>query len=242
MRDADFLGMAAEAVLFFVPFLFALCFHEFAHGWVARRKGDRTAELMGRLTLNPLAHADPIGTFALPLIALFANVPLFGWAKPVPVDARNFKNPRQDMFWVAAAGPLSNVLLAIVGSLILAGLFVWWPGVAEESPGALRGMLRESPAAFAAYKMTLAFLQINIVLAIFNLIPIHPLDGAKVLARFLPARVNRWLEDNEQFLATGLLLVMVLGGLAVLKYPVAIARHSLEALAAAIAHAIGGGA
>ena len=102
---------------FFVPFLFALCFHEFAHGLVARMRGDRTAEIMGRLTLNPLAHADPIGTVLLPIIGFFTHAPLFGWAKPVPVDERNFKNPKADMFCVAAAGPLSNLFLAACAAI-----------------------------------------------------------------------------------------------------------------------------
>ena len=94
----------------FVPFLFALCAHEYAHGLVAKWRGDNTAQALGRLTLNPLAHADPIGTFVLPLAAIIFNVPIFfGWAKPVPVDARQLKNPRTDMFWIALAGPGSNI-------------------------------------------------------------------------------------------------------------------------------------
>lgn len=98
----------------FIPFLFALSFHEFAHGWVAKKRGDRTAEQLGRLTLNPFAHADLVGTFILPLMGILSGWAMFGWAKPVPVNPRNLKDPKNDMFWVAAAGPLSNFLLAVV--------------------------------------------------------------------------------------------------------------------------------
>jgi Zn-dependent protease len=114
----NFVEIGHKLALFYVPFLFALCFHEFAHGWIAKTRGDNTAELMGRLTLNPMAHADMIGTFALPIMAIVFSVPIFfGWAKPVPVNIRNLKNPRVDMFWIALAGPASNILLAVLGLL-----------------------------------------------------------------------------------------------------------------------------
>src|SRR4051794_8394875 len=106
-QNINMVEKAFQAFEYFVPFLFALCFHEFAHGWVAKMRGDRTAEIMGRLTLNPLAHADMIGTVILPLASILTGIPFFGWAKPVPVDERNLKNPRIDMFWIAFAGPLS---------------------------------------------------------------------------------------------------------------------------------------
>ena len=116
----DIVAIGGKLALFFVPFLFALCFHEFAHGLVAKWRGDNTAERLGRLTLNPLAHADPIGTFLLPIASIVFSIPLFfGWAKPVPVDERNLKNVRTDMFWIALAGPLSNILLAFVSTGIL---------------------------------------------------------------------------------------------------------------------------
>ena len=235
MRNLDLLGLVADAALFFVPFLFALCFHEFAHGWVARLKGDRTAEQMGRLTLNPMAHADLVGTIILPLAALMTHLPLFGWAKPVPVDPRNFKNPKTDMFWVAAAGPLSNVLLAFVGALLLAAVFVAAPEALDATPLQFASFRARSPGLFGAMKMLYMFLQINLVLALFNLIPIAPLDGSKVLARFLPYRVNRWLEEKEQILAIGLLVLVVLGGLTVLQAPVHAGVNALEGLSRAIA-------
>src|SRR5580658_5489953 len=99
----------------FIPFLFALCVHEYAHGFVANKLGDPTAKMMGRLTLNPMAHADPIGTVVLPVMAILFGAPFFGWAKPVPVNSRNLKHEKRDMCWIAAAGPGSNVIMAFIG-------------------------------------------------------------------------------------------------------------------------------
>ena len=115
----DIAAAIPKLAMFFPAFLFALCFHEYAHGWMAKKFGDDTAEHMGRLTMNPIAHADVIGTIVLPIFAIVTGAPLFGWAKPVPVNPRNLKNPKTDMFWVAFAGPLSNVLLAVVGAVIM---------------------------------------------------------------------------------------------------------------------------
>ncbi|MEK7358682.1 MAG: site-2 protease family protein, partial [Bdellovibrionota bacterium] len=173
---------------FFIPFLFALCFHEYAHGIVAKMRGDRTAETMGRLTLNPFAHADMLGTFLLPIVSLLTNVPLFGWAKPVPVDERNLKNPRVDMFWIAAAGPLSNLLLAFIASFALV-FYMRTAGVAIAS-GDIGPMTIQ--------EILVKFVTVNVYLAVFNMIPLHPLDGGKVLARFLPNDINRKLEDMQQ--------------------------------------------
>src|SRR3954469_19503462 len=105
------MAILPKIALYFIPFLLALCAHEYAHGWVANKLGDPTARLMGRLTLNPLAHADIIGTFMLPILAIITGGPFFGWAKPVPVNDRNLKNRRLGMFWVALAGPASNMIL-----------------------------------------------------------------------------------------------------------------------------------
>src|SRR6185436_15011255 len=111
----DILEISVRVAIIYIPFLFALCFHEFAHGWVAKMRGDNTAEQLGRLTLNPIAHADLIGTFILPVSAIVFGIPIFfGWAKPVPVNIRNLKNIRTDMFWIALAGPASNIFLAVV--------------------------------------------------------------------------------------------------------------------------------
>lgn len=209
----DIVDIGARLALMFVPFLFALCIHEYAHGLVAKWRGDNTAQAMGRLTLNPMAHADPIGTFALPIAAIVFNVPIFfGWAKPVPVDARQLKRPRADMFWIALAGPLSNIIMACLAAV------------------AMGMMIRFVPAAgstVAAKNILDYFILINLFLAVFNMIPLHPLDGGKVLARFLPARWNYWLEQNENITGIFLLILVISGALAILRWPVMIAHAFL---------------
>lgn len=154
--------------------LFSIIIHECAHGWVAERYGDPTARLAGRLTLNPLPHIDPIGTLLLPATLLWLalkGVPviIFGWAKPVPVDFRNLHNPKEDMMKVGAAGPLSNILLALFCVMILK--------VANVSPYSLLSQIM----GFGVF--------INLILAIFNLIPIPPLDGSRIVMGFLPPRM-----------------------------------------------------
>src|SRR4051812_37021584 len=127
----DLIETGAMLGVYFVPFLFALCVHEFAHGWVAKLRGDRTAEMSGRLTLNPMAHADPIGTWILPIAAVLMHSNFFfGWGKPVPVVSRNLKKPRWDVFWVAIAGPASNMIMALVATVGLGFAVVYLRGVA----------------------------------------------------------------------------------------------------------------
>ncbi|MBK7842749.1 MAG: site-2 protease family protein [Bdellovibrionales bacterium] len=222
MNHFNIVEVGAKVAIFFVPFLFALCFHEFAHGWVARRKGDRTAELMGRLTLNPFAHLDWFGTVILPIMAIAFQWPLFGWAKPVPVNERNLKNPKKDMFWIALAGPLSNLILAVIGAFVL--------GLAHPF---LSPSLGESVAS-----LMVGFIWINLLLAVFNLVPVHPLDGGKVLARFLPDEVNRKLEEHQHMLNMILIGAFMMGGFRFLAYPVAFFRDYLIEFADGLAKMI----
>lgn len=222
MADINILEQITRVVIFFVPFLFALCFHEYAHGWVAKLKGDNTAEMMGRLTLNPFAHMDLLGTVVLPIAGLAMGGFVFGWAKPVPVNPRNLKDQKNDMFWIAVAGPLSNVLLGFVGVFVFVGLMHF--GFMQGHEKMLRDMLQ-------------FFVIINLFLAVFNMIPVHPLDGGKVLARFLPDKWNYFLEQNQHqtnMIFTGLLLFMIMtGGTRYLMIPAYAMINVMERIAVA---------
>jgi Zn-dependent protease len=151
------------------PILVALTFHEYAHGYVANKYGDDTAKRNGRLTLNPLAHLDPVGTIMIFLVH-------FGWAKPVPVNPYRLRNPKRDMLWISAAGPLANMVLALLSGLLLRVVF------------ALGGAPHTHSIAGLLIYMVIMGLQINLALAIFNVLPIAPLDGSKILAGLLPAK------------------------------------------------------
>ena len=201
--------------LFFIPFLFSLCFHEFAHGFVAKIRGDNTAEMMGRLTMNPMAHLDWIGTVGFPIAAILFGFPVFGWARPVPVNPRNLKNARNDMFWVALAGPLSNVLLFFLGFSVFYFLVRFTSfNLSPKSPEA---------------QMLTIFLAINLYLAFFNMLPLHPLDGGKVFGRFLPHHWNRWLENHQYELNMALLFLILVGGLHYMALPVHyVIRYSMS--------------
>jgi Zn-dependent protease len=187
------------------PILIALTFHECAHAYAAYRYGDDTAKQLGRLSLNPLRHLDPLGTIMIFLVH-------FGWAKPVPVNPYRLKNPRKDMLWISAAGPLANMVLALVSGLLLRFLFTIG-GTPDYHTGTVMGLFMF---------MVVMSLQINLALAIFNILPIAPLDGSKILAGLLPVGFGKFIRVLERygpFILIGLIIigrvtdVSILGGL-----------------------------
>ncbi len=164
----------AAIFLLFIVLLFSLTVHEAAHAWTADRLGDPTARMLGRVSLNPIVHIDPIGTVLFPLLAIVTGVPLIGWAKPVPVQVQRLRNHRRDYVLVAAAGPASNLVLAIAAAILLKLIPV--------SPMTLGEMNVTVPIA----SMLSRALYINVLLALFNMIPIPPLDGGNVIGGLLP--------------------------------------------------------
>jgi Zn-dependent protease len=166
----------AQIFIAFIVLLFSLTVHEMAHAWTADRLGDPTARLLGRVSLNPMVHADLIGTIVFPLLAMVSGVPLIGWAKPVPVNPRQLHRPRRDYVLVAAAGPASNLVMAVTAAILLR--------LTPVSPVTLGEPNVTAPIAALLSQA----LRLNVLLAVFNMIPIPPLDGGNVLSGLLPAR------------------------------------------------------
>ena len=194
MLGTDILGIAITVAVFAVPVIFAITVHEVAHGWTALQFGDPTAQVAGRLTLNPIKHIDPIGTLILPigLLVMSGGQMAFGWAKPVPVAFQNLRNPRRDMILVAAAGPASNLAMAMGWALLLSFVLSQFPQV---------------PGDYWVVSMCMTGILINVLLAVFNMLPIPPLDGGRVLAGLLPPDMANILHRVEPF---GFLIVIVL--------------------------------
>jgi Zn-dependent protease len=195
-----------------IAFLFAISVHESAHAWVASRCGDPTARMLGRVSLNPIRHIDLFGTIILPLVAAVSHIPLLGWAKPTPVNPRNFRNPMLDDILTSVAGPVSNFIVA-AGALLLLGIISLSSNPGHALVNSLQGGYGGAPdSALTPFAVLLYELMlINIVLAVFNLIPIPPLDGSHVLRHFL-SNSARMVYDRIGFFAL-LALVYLAPGL-----------------------------
>ncbi|MCF6250034.1 MAG: site-2 protease family protein [Methylococcaceae bacterium] len=211
------LSLIQRIVVWVLPVIFAITVHEVAHGWVAKKYGDNTASMLGRLTLNPLKHVDILGTIIVPgLLLLTSSGFIFGWAKPVPVDPRNFKNPKNAMAIVALAGPVSNLLMAILWALV-----------------ARLGIIIETEVlSLPLIYMGIAGISINLVLALINLIPIPPLDGSRIVSGILPEKLANQYNRFERFGFVFLLILLWSGGLSyILGYPMFLAQKLFFSLA-----------
>lgn len=209
----DELNVIQRVAVWVLPVLFAITLHEVAHGWVARRLGDPTAMMLGRLTLNPLKHIDPVGTVLVPLVLLVLGGFIFGWAKPVPVTWENLRHPRRDMALVAVAGPAANLLMAVFWALMMKLALV------------LRG--GTDWLALPLLYMAGAGITINIVLMVLNLLPLPPLDGGRVVSGLLPGRVALQFNRIEPYGILILLVLLATGFLGRILWPPV---HLLESL------------
>lgn len=183
-----------QFILYMVALIFSLSVHESAHAWMSDRFGDDLARLQGRISLNPAVHVDPIGTLLFPAIAFFTGAPLIGWAKPTPVNPLKWRNKRVANFWVSAAGAISNFIIAFIAGVGLRVLYSL--GVID---GGLRLINTDSQIATGALELLFIFFMLNVALGVFNLLPIPPLDGSKVLASILPESFESGFEALEKF-------------------------------------------
>jgi Zn-dependent protease len=187
--------------------VFALTVHEAAHAWTADKLGDPTARLLGRVSLNPIVHIDPIGTLLLPILAAVSGAPLLGWAKPVPVRSGGLKNVRRDFLLIAAAGPASNLVMAVIGAVI-------WHAVSG-SVGAGGAIDPNGPVVFLLER----FILLNLILAVFNMIPVPPLDGGNVLASLLPPGLSYKFEQVRPYGIFVLYALLLTGALTTIIRP-----------------------
>ena len=194
-----------------IPLVIAIVFHEVSHGFVARSLGDPTAHLLGRLSLNPLKHVDPFGTVILPAILKLSGLPVFGWAKPVPVRKELLRNPRRDMMLVAAAGPASNLVMAVIGAVLFA-IIVPAIALSTTDMASLNAALNGAgPFELFVALNFLNFIAINVFLALFNLLPVPPFDGGHIIEGLLPPRLAaRFGELHKYALLVMILLIVVL--------------------------------
>lgn len=210
------MSLVQKICIWALPVLFAITLHEVAHGWAARALGDRTAEMLGRLSLNPLRHIDPMGTVVVPVLLLALGGFLFGWAKPVPIGVRNLRHPRRDMALVAVAGPLANGMMALAWGLLLKLALAM-----NATDGVWLGVRY----------MAMAGVMINLVLMVLNLLPLPPLDGGRVLSGLLPERYASVLDRIEPYGFFILIALMATGVLSqLMDWPLAMAQWGIFSL------------
>lgn len=203
------LSLIQKIAVWAVPVLFAITLHEVAHGWMARKLGDSTAYMLGRLSLNPIKHIDPIGTLLVPGILVMLGGFIFGWAKPVPVAWQNLKNPKRDMAIVALAGPVANLAMAIMWSLII---LLITPFAAIDNQMFLYGLLT-----------CVAGIYINVILMVLNLLPLPPLDGGRIAVGLLPNQLAYKYAKLEPFGFVILLTLLIVGWLGIIMSPIVLA-------------------
>jgi Zn-dependent protease len=216
-----------QFILYMVALIFSLSVHESAHAWMSNQFGDDLARLQGRITLNPVAHVDPIGTLLFPAIAFFTGAPLIGWAKPTPVNPLKWRNKRVANFWVSAAGAISNFIIALLAGIALRAMYSF--GVIDHR---FQLLTTDSTIATGAVELLGVFFILNVALGVFNLLPVPPLDGSKVLASILPESFEEGFEALERFGFIILFIAVFTGVLGVIfnfVMPVAIALLFLGA-------------
>ncbi|WP_417511020.1 site-2 protease family protein [Methylophaga sp.] len=206
-------SLVQKIIIWAIPVLFAITVHEVAHGWVALKLGDRTAQMLGRLTLNPFKHIDPIGTVLVPGLLLLLGGFVFGWAKPVPVSYQNLHHPKRDMAWVAAAGPAANFIMAVIWAIVAKlGLMLIHADISLGQPMMFMGV---------------AGVLINTMLMMLNLLPIPPLDGSRVLSSWLPGPVAYKFSRIEPYGFFILLGLLYFGILSLILWPLVSAMLNL---------------
>ena len=205
------LNIVQQVAVYALPVVFAITLHEAAHGYVAKHFGDTTAYMLGRVSMNPLRHIDPIGTVLIPLLTLFLGGILFGWAKPVPVNFNYLRNPKKDMLWVALAGPGANLAMALGWAVVMK----------------LGNMMAGNPFSLPMALMGMAGININVVLMVLNLLPLLPLDGGRIAVSLLPSRLAYRYSMLEPY---GMILLVVLlfsGVLGAIMFPLINVTKSL---------------
>jgi Zn-dependent protease len=205
------LNIVQQVAVYALPVVFAITLHEAAHGYVAKHYGDTTAYMLGRVSLNPLRHIDPIGTILVPLLTLFFGGILFGWAKPVPVNFNRLRNPKKDMLWVALAGPGANLVMALGWAVVMK----------------LANMMPDSALSLPMSLMGMAGININAVLMVLNLLPLPPLDGGRIAVSLLPHRLAYAYAKLEPYGMVLLVVLLFSGVLGAILWPLISLTKSL---------------